>query len=1104
MALNDMLQIFNIAMPNFLQHDYNLCAKTIDGILNTLNDSNGDVQNMAIKCLGPFVNKAPDTILAPMIEKVSTLSTSSTVENSIPALALREIVVSLPRPIPGAPRSKGVLDAYSAVSKALIPRLTGYTVMPLGRKDMPTPPKGMLETDKATGQDSNAIDVLIEVARCFGPMLHEKEVDALLSTTYDILEAEHAGSVLKKKAVVAISTLATHFSDQLLSNFTSRLIENLRDSHLTRSKRKLYITILGSMARSIPRKFGPHLKTIAPFVLSALSAEELDEEMTGTDDEGERDPEADEVREAALVALEAFLSFCSSDMTIYTEETIDACVRFLKYDPNVADDEDDADADDDDNDDSSLEGDDFEEEDGYDDEDDVSWKVRRSAAKALSTLVTTRGKGDLLEDGTLYTKVAPKLVSRFKEREESVRLETLATLSALVRVSREETAVPTLDLHEESTQSIMGPPLTRKRRRGGSDASMFDSHSNHFLSHGLTSAAANSPLTGPRARLAKIVPDIVRGISQLLQTGPLTTKQASIVLLKDIVITQQGRLDDYLSQLIDPIIDAVKATGSQHHGHFSSGSSTATANSLRIESLHCLGAIADLHASNVIEPFLPKLVPAIITASQDKYSKVSVEALTSLEQVMNALTPPRATSKTSQNQKYIEQIFDVLSQRTSSRDVDLEVRKKAVHVLALLIGRTSAATDLLPQVKRQAGLEVLLERLRNEITRLATARAISELAALAQSKTDLNKEWVCNVSLELGAQLRKASRSLRGASLQSLEIIALTPACREHLDSQTTDQLVELLLPLLTANDLHLLRPALVILTKFVQENGQGSVTSRLSDPICAVVQSSVSGSSVHALQGLVRAIGEKGAGQELMRKLLNVGTAGNPDLLGKAVGTLLVYGGPNLGVKLEQFVGELKQNDERKQCLAITVLGEAGLLLEKQFPLSPDVFTSCFEAKGEQLPLTAAVALGRAGAGNVEVYLPYVIKTMGQKDSQQYLLMHSIKEMLQHPEAEEKVKPYAPTLWQNLVAGSQAEDNRAIGAECIGRLAIIEPEKHLGQLQVSRLVFGKQVYPDCDIDSNNYYLSHSSMTVMLAFVVWSFLRYDSPFPTPIAATMST
>jgi cullin-associated NEDD8-dissociated protein 1 len=55
--------------------------------------------------------------------------------------------------------------------------------------------------------------------------------------------------MMKKKSVTAISTLAGYFSDQLLSSFLSRVIELLRDAHLTRTKRKLYITILGSMAR---------------------------------------------------------------------------------------------------------------------------------------------------------------------------------------------------------------------------------------------------------------------------------------------------------------------------------------------------------------------------------------------------------------------------------------------------------------------------------------------------------------------------------------------------------------------------------------------------------------------------------------------------------------------------------------------------------------------------------------------------------------------------------------------------------------------------------------------------------------------------------------
>lgn len=258
MALSDLHDMLVIGHPTFLAGDPVACAKTVDGLLSTLVDSNGEVQNQAVKCLGPFVNKIPDSILCPMIEKLSNLQTDNTVDQSIPSLALREVVVSLPRPVAGVARGRQVQDAYNAVSRVLIPRLVGYNVIPPPQKNLPSVPKGMLQVDLEKGTDSNAIDVLTEVARCFGPMLQDAEILALQKVTFEVLENERASSMMKKKSVTAISTLAMYFSDGMLSAFVSRVIEHLRDVHLTRSKRKLYITILGSMARCVrvyPREY---------------------------------------------------------------------------------------------------------------------------------------------------------------------------------------------------------------------------------------------------------------------------------------------------------------------------------------------------------------------------------------------------------------------------------------------------------------------------------------------------------------------------------------------------------------------------------------------------------------------------------------------------------------------------------------------------------------------------------------------------------------------------------------------------------------------------------------------------------------------------------
>lgn len=800
------------------------------------------------------------------------------------------------------------------------------------------------------------------------------------------------------------------------------------------------------MARSVPRKFGPYLKTLAPFVLSAASAQEVDEEMDTSDDEGERDPEVDEVLEAALIALEGFLASCSSDMRAYTAETIEATTRLLKYDPNLAQDDDDDDDDDDamaSDDDDALDDDDYEEETGFDDDEDASWKVRRCAAKAIYTLISTRSNGDLLEDGTLYGRVAPALVARFKEREENVRLEILSALSNLVRKSGDGPA-PVKFADEHPQGGTMLPPPTRKRRRGGSDVSMLD---NSHLNLGYASPARSStPTIGPRADLTKLSPDIVKGVAQLLKqsTSPPSTKQACIVLIKDIIITQRGGLDSYLTQIVEPVVEAAKTSGG------TTSSASATANSLRIQALQLLGAIADTHPSASFQPYLSTVVPALIYGARDKYSKLSIEALAATEQVIKALTPPRGHKTGSQNQKHLEELHDILVTRIGAKDVDLEARRSAIHVLGVFLGRSSG-TDLLSLQNRVSALELLAGSLKNELTRLASVRAIDSIAEHTNADGELSTKWVRGVALELGAQLRKASRALRGASLSALRRLAKNPISRAQLDNQTKSQIVELLLPLLDSSDLHLLGPALVILKTFVEDNAQATVTPELIKALCTVVQGSISGSSQEALLALVRTIGEKGAGQPLMQALLNdVGISGNAEVVGKVIGNLLVFGGGSLGIKLEDFVNELQTaKDDRRKCLALVVMGEAALRMGTQSSIDPQLFIQFFSAKSESVPLSAAVALGRAGAGNVAKYLPVILSTMGKPASPQYLLLHSIKEILQQ-ETESEILPFASQLWNNLVAASQAEDNKAIGSECIGRLTIIDPKTFLPQLRVS------------------------------------------------------
>ncbi|KAF2453570.1 armadillo-type protein [Lineolata rhizophorae] len=1088
MALADLHQTLLATGPSQSQvhivtNDSTLYTRLSDGLLHTLADSNGEVQNMAVKCLGPFATKVPAYVLSSMIDRIAGMgtkggggggTTGQAVDESIPALALRAIVVALPKPVQGTPPTKATQDAYAAISCALIPRLVGGKAPSSASAGKSSgadksgtggsTTMGMLPADVAHGTDSNAIDVLTETARCFGPLLHRSEVDALQRSTLEVLESARTSSVLKKKAVVAMAALAPYFSQDLLSRFVSTIVERLRQPHLTSAKRKVYLTLLGSVARAVPRRFGPYLKVVGEFVLAAVSQAELDEELEAReeDDDGERNTEVDDVHEAALVAIEGFLLFCKDDMKSFLGESLDAALRFLKYNPNFTGDDEDGDetmgVDDEDNGLEGLEGDDFEEEQGFDDDEDSSWKVRRCAAKVLSAIVTTRSDEDLLEDATLYERVAPILISRFKEREESVRLEVLSTLSLLIRRTSEMHIVSSSASTTGQTDASMMPPPpapSRKRRRGASDASMFDAQAAVIAASGTGFASpvnGGTPITGPRAALAKLSSLMVTGVAGLLRSSPSPTKQASLVLLRDVVVTQRGGLDEYLEQIMGPIADAIKASEAQ-----TSGSSLANANGLRVCAMQLLGVIAETHSSKNVQPFMGSIVPALVSAIKDRMSKVSIEALAATEQVIKALTPPRALASGDANKDSLAQLYSVIMDRIRTSYVDIEVREKAIAVLGLLLGRTAASPGLVTPDQRKEGLDLLADRLRNEVTRLAAVRAIDVVIALADDKSQFEPAWVRAVALELGAQTRKANRGLRSAAVAALKTLAVNKATRDNLDAESIGEVVGMLPPILESADFYLVSQALVILSTFVRADAAAVVDAALVKRVADIVASPLSGPVVSSLLGLVEAIGEMGQGGPLMNSLLRgVGVNGNPDLVGKTVGTLLVAGASSVGVSLDDFVKELKgAADDVRRCLALAVLGEAALRLGKRSPLEPGFFMGYFDAKGsDKVALAAAVALGRAAAGDPERFVPEVVGKLERPRTafERYLALNSVKEMLTHADGEEAgagVVTFGKDLWKVVMEASQeGEDNRAIGAECVGRLAVLEPGVYLPELE--------------------------------------------------------
>ena len=784
MSLFDLTQLFKTNSAAFLAQDYHQCAKIIDGFLHTLNDTNGEVQNMTITSLGPFSLKCNPEILAPYIYKIGTANLDNAVDISIVPMALRTIVVSLPRPHSGQPRTKPEQDAYSAISRVLIPRLVGYLVVQKPDPKLPPVPKGLLQEDLEKGGDGNSIEVLSEVANCFGPMLQQTEIKALQRITMELLESERSSSVLKKRAVAAIGALSKFFSDALLSSVLSPLMEKMRDVHASPANQKLYYNLLGSIAKSIPAKFGPHLKQIAPFVISGLS-QDIDEPMSDTE-EDTRDTSRDEAREAAIVALEAFYTSCPDNMQLYNKESMDGLLRCLRYDPNLAMHED-GDFDAGDTDDAEFEGDeDFEQEDIADDDDDVSWKVRKCSARALQAVLAVRSK-DFLDNAESFDRISKTLLECFKEREEAVRTDVVSTTSYLVRKSKfEDHEFDGLSHALEVERSASQTAGSRKRRRGDSSTTAVDDTSKfRRLTGSLSPAGQNSPhQLGAPANLARLASDIQKSALKLAIHSSPATKLVSVTLLREL-ISQVGGAEQTLGELF-ALIDTNISSPAGVGVHLSPAAST----SLHVESLQLLNEIAKTTSSKSLQPYLTQIIPKLENIAQSKLTQLSCEALRSSEQVVKALTPPRSGSTLSKSSAALANILSMLQNIVSKKASDLMVRQQAISVLGTLVGRTldKDGSTLLTKGQRQASLQLLLDVCQNETTRLAAIRALDVVAIQAPQAVVLPEDWFTAACIELGNQLRKQVRT--AILLLAMLLLARTvvevahPECKSHFSYQ--------------------------------------------------------------------------------------------------------------------------------------------------------------------------------------------------------------------------------------------------------------------------------------------------------------------------------
>ncbi|MBN3306198.1 CAND1 protein, partial [Amia calva] len=951
MATNDLMMELQ---KDSIKLDEDSEKKVVTMLLKLLEDKNGEVQNLAVKCLGPLVSKVKEYQVETIVDTLcfNMLSDKEQLRD-ISSMGLKTVIAELP------PTSTG-----SALTANVCRKITAQLTGAIGKQE-------------DVSVQLEALDILSDMlSRLSGTLVsfHPSILGSLLP------QLTSPRLAVRKRGIIALSQLVPSCSSAIFSQLTEHLLTELSRNEST-STTRTYIQCLAAISRQAGHRVGEHLEKIMPVVVKYCNVED------------------DELREYCFQAFEAFVRRCPKEMSPHIPTVIKLCLKYITYDPNYNYDNDEDEED-------SMEADNGEDEDQelddeYSDDDDMSWKVRRSSVKCLEAVVSTRR--DLLQE--LYKTVSPALIARFKEREENVKADIFLAYISLLKQTRPIQAW-----------------LQASDPGGKEDPSL--------------------------AMLKKQVPSVVKALHKQLKERSMKSRQGCFSLLTELANVLPGALGDHIPAVIPGIVYSL--------------TDKSSSSNMKIDALSFLNVLLCSHPPEVFHPHIKVILPPVVTCIGDPFYKITSEALLVTQQLVKVIRPLEKLSSFDAK-PFVKDLFAGTLKRLKAADIDQEVKERAISCMGQVVCNLGdqLGADLQPT------LQIFLERLKNEITRLTTVKTLTLIAG-SPLKIDLRPILAEGIPI-LASFLRKNQHALKLGTLTALDIIiknyndSLKPAMVESI-------LIELP-ALIGENDMHVSQVAITLLTSLAKLCP--SSLPKISGPVLSEVFNLVhspllQGGALNAIlnffQVLVATKTSSMGFNELLKNLTR--PFYNPPQsacaaplhrqsyysVAKCVAALSSMCPKEATSMVNNFIQDVKstKSSDSVRILAFLCLAKVGhsMSLGGQKEVKT-VILEAFSSPNEEVKSAASYALGNICVGNLSEYLPFMLKEIGTQPKRQYLLLLSLKEVISSSSVE-SLKPYVEDIWTLLFKHCECveEGTRNVVAECLGKLTLVNPSQLLPRLK--------------------------------------------------------
>ena len=966
MACSDLLK--ELAKDTFLCASVEVETSVLDALMRAVYDQSPDVSSLAMKCV-PLLLRRARAENASACAKTLCAGLESVGKDcerrDASAMCLKIIAVDI-----GTFEREAwevTLQTYSAGLVTSVER---------GAKDGATADEINIAAE--------AVDVLHALITTLSQTSHvelrEEQALDLQRALLGHLERGKTGT--RKRAAQCLALLPTLMRESTLGESVKTVTDILASKVAYKGKSDLYTFILGATARAVGFRFNDHAERALPLLTQVC-------EKT-TDD---YDEEAIVNIESALQAIEYFITACP--MCVHADDksstVVALALKYLSYDPNFDDDEtEDMDAYDDDNEGYSDDDDDM-----YDDEDDdESWKVRRAAAKMLGAMLHSVPEATVTSN---FDVVIAKLLSRTKDREQSVQLDIFTVIGDVMHVASKSLA--------------------------------HDPHS-----------ALCSKL---RATATEIVHVVVRESSSKWPK----TQVAAFTLLSSIASVFPSVMSDVTDDDVRITLMAAVERCIEDKSRESSA---------RIEALTFICTVCESGNDDALAPFVHAILPSIFAAVADKYYKLVAQALHACAALVTVLRRDASTTMSDEYVKHIKSLLDAVLTKLDASDEDQEVKDAAIHACGVILAQLN---DVVNASDQSRALGLLLERSRNETTRLAAVRAFAMIASSSRP-VDLSAV-ATSIMHELTGFLRKANKSLRENALAALT--ALISSHRTALQDPDVQPVVIEAATLINEEDLHLATLSVNLLTRIAYSADAFPGAAR---EISTTALSLVLGLS---RSPLVQRQTSKSL-QELYTSIVNAQIVPYQKLLDDvfaiqgidetssqfvahnlakcAAAVCIAAGASATNATMEALLLKLKTASGIEALFTLLCIGEIGRLTD--LSASKDLETimfSAFDSYGDDVKGASALALGRVAVGNRDTYLPLIMSKLKEENVvHQYSLLQALREVILVGNlSDQESSGILAILFSH--ARSSEEGVRNVVAECLGRLAGSDPVKLVQEL---------------------------------------------------------